>query len=75
MPTVGRVGRFKIQVFADDHMPPHFHIIGHDIEALVSLRDFTILRGGSYRRELSEALAWARDNIELLWNEWSRLND
>ena len=45
MPTIARLGPFKIQIFADDHFPPHFHIVCADFEALVALSDLSILKG------------------------------
>jgi hypothetical protein len=75
MPTIFRVGPFKIQVFADDHLPPHFHIVGPDLEATVEISGLSILKGRRYRRELKPVLDWARENVELLSGERSKLND
>lgn len=75
MPTVFRIGSLKIQVFADNHYPPHFHIVGSEFEVLVSLSDLSILRGERYRRHIGEALELAAQNLEILRQEWSRLND
>ena len=75
MPTLHRIGPFKVQVFADDHLPPHFHITGSDFELVVAISGLSILKGRRYRREVGEVLDWAASNIELLWNEWTRLND
>ena len=75
MPTIYRIGPFKIQVFADDHLPPHFHIVGPDFEATVEISGLSILKGRRHRRELKVALDWAGENLELLRSEWSKLND
>lgn len=75
MPTIIKVGGLKVQVFADDHFPPHFHIVGPDFEVLVAMSSFSILRGGSYHREVQEAMDWAKLNSDVLWKEWARLND
>ena len=75
MPTIHRVGPFKIQVFADDHLPPHFHIVSPDIEALVAIRDLSILKGRQHRRELKPALDWAEENLELIGDAWLRINE
>ena len=75
MPTLVRLGNIKIQMFADDHNPPHFHVVTPDHEALVSLASHVVLRGAIRASDLRTALAWANENAELLAREWSRLND
>lgn len=75
MPTIARIGGLKIQVFADDHYPPHFHIVGTDFEVLVSMRDLSILKGGRYHREVRDAMEWARRNLDVLWNTWTDINE
>lgn len=37
MPTLATLGRLKVQVFADDHNPPHFHAVTPDGEALIGI--------------------------------------
>jgi hypothetical protein len=75
MPTIISIGGLKIQVFADDHFPPHFHIVGPDVEVLVSISGLSILKGGRYHREVREAMEWARLNLDVSEKEWTRLND
>jgi hypothetical protein len=75
MPTIISIGGLKIQVFADDHFPPHFHVVGPDFEVLVAMSDLSILKGGRYHREVREAMEWARQNSDVLRKEWARLND
>ena len=74
MPTIVRIGNLKIQVFADDHNPPHFHVVTPDHEALVALATLTVLRGTMRRQDLKTALEWVRANGEALVSEWERLN-
>ncbi len=74
MPTIVQIGNLKIQVFADDHNPPHFHIVTPDHEVLVRLGDFAVLAGSIDRRSLDIALSWAAENRERLDHEWQRLN-
>ena len=74
MPTLVRIGNLKIQVFADDHNPPHFHVVTPGHEALVGLATLTVLRGEIRRRDLDAALEWVRENRETVASEWERLN-
>lgn len=62
MPTVHRLSNAKIQVIAGDHNPPHFRLIGPRSRCDVALRTFEVLVGHCDRRDLDEALEWARLN-------------
>jgi len=74
MPTVAKIGNLKIQIFADHHNPPHFHVVTPDEEALVRIDDLTILRGSLRARDLRTASEWVRRNREVLVDEWNRVN-
>ena len=41
MPTLKRFGAISLRMYADDHRPPHFHIVGPDFEVLVSLAELS----------------------------------
>lgn len=74
MPTIVTIGNLKIQIFADDHNPPHFHVVTPDREALVRISDLSILAGSLTGREYKAAVAWAAAHREELEDEWNRLN-
>ena len=75
MPVIARLNNAKIQMFADDHAPPHFHLFGPSSNALVAIGTLTVIRGRADVRDLAEAVAWARANRRILIREWSRLNE
>jgi hypothetical protein len=72
MPTIQRFATCKIAIYADDHMPPHFHIEGRGFRAVVEIETLGV-RAGSVRRG-AQAMNWARDHVGLLRAEWLRLN-
>ena len=72
MPTIRRFASCKITIYADDHIPAHFHIEGRGFRAIVEIETM-VVRAGNVRRA-REALAWAAENGELLQSEWLRLN-
>jgi hypothetical protein len=72
VPTIRRFAGCKIAIYADDHLPPHFHIEGRGFRAVVDIETMTI-RAGEVRRS-QEAMVWARENGEALRAEWVRLN-
>lgn len=75
MPTIKRFGSLQVRMYPSDHLPPHFHVVGPDTEALVSLEKLEILAGRARQDELKAVLAWAEENLEALWQHWRRLNE
>ena len=75
MPVLQRFGSVSVRMYADDHRPPHFHIVAPDFQMLVRIADFAVIAGEARARDLAEALAWARDNTELLARKWAELNE
>lgn len=69
-----QIGNIIIRVYANDHLPPHFHIITPDADALVDIETLEILRGKLSRKAEADALAWAKTNGKLIANEWNRTN-
>jgi len=74
MPTIVKIGNIKIRIFADDHNPPHFHIVTPDYKISVCIDNFEILIGHMDRRSFEIAMKWATKNKGVLINEWKRLN-
>jgi hypothetical protein len=72
LPTIRRFANCKISIYADDHMPTHFHIEGRGFRAIVEIETM-VVRAGDVRRA-REALTWAGTNIEWLRSKWLRLN-
>lgn len=75
MPTLARLGNILIRIYAEDHVPPHFHVVTPDHEAMVRIVDLQVHAGSIDRKSLRTAIEWAAQNIDLLEAEWRRLND
>jgi hypothetical protein len=75
MPTIAWLSSAKIQIFADDHMPPHFHLFRPRSNALVTIDDLRVIRGRADRRDLAEARAWSERHPGRLRERWRRLNE
>ena len=75
MPTLRRFGAVSVRMYADDHRPPHFHIVGPDFQVLVKISDLSIVAGEARPSQIAEALAWARENREMLALKWAELNE
>ena len=72
MRTIRRFANCKIAIYADDHMPPHFHIEGRGFRVIVAIETMAVRVGDISKAR--EAMAWARQNVDLIRSEWVRLN-
>ncbi len=75
MPTLQRFGAASIRMYADDHHPPHFHIVGADFQVLVQIADLTIIAGATRKAQIAEAMSWAETHREWLALKWVELNE
>jgi len=75
MPVIHRIGSVSIRIYADDHRPPHFHIASPEFEVIVRLSDLTVIAGRAPHAALAPAMAWARQNRQLLAAKWNELNE
>jgi hypothetical protein len=68
------IGKIIITVYANDHMPPHFHAVHPDFEAQIEIDSLTILRGSLSLAARKPVLEWAGANIAKIKTEWNRIN-
>jgi hypothetical protein len=73
MPRLKRFSATEIAMYFADHNPPHFHVLGRDGAAQVSIEELDVI-AISGRIDLSEALAWAAENQALLRAKWNELS-
>lgn len=74
MGRLATIGKTIVTVYANDHLPPHFHAITPDDEALIEIATLAILRGELRPATRRKLLEWAAANREALVAEWNRLN-
>ena len=73
MPEISRFFGIVVQMYFDDHAPPHFHAIYGEQEAQVRISPLYMLAGRLPPRVLALIVEWAsRHQTELLAN-WGRL--
>lgn len=75
MPTLQRFGAVSLRMYADDHRPPHFHVVGPDFEVLVRIADLSVIAGQARPAQVAEAMAWAAGQIAFLASKWAELNE
>jgi hypothetical protein len=80
VPTVLRIGSFRVVIYPNDHRPAHVHVIGADCEALfildcpagkVRLRE----NYGFARRELTSVEKTLAEHFDELCQAWKEIHD
>lgn len=76
MPTVLRGEGWRICVFADDHAPPHFHVMTPEASLRFTIPDARRLDPLPRRaaKAVAAASAAARAQMDVIEAEWRRLN-
>lgn len=70
VPTLSVFYGIVIQMFWDEHAPPHFHALYGEHEAMVDIRTLEILRGHLPRRALVLVMEWASLHRAELLEDW-----
>lgn len=71
MPTLAIIDGVKIQIYFDDHPPPHFHA-AHDGEIVqIGIADLDVLRGSLSQPKLKAVRDWAATRRVRLMEAWN----
>lgn len=70
MPTVCMFYGIIIQMFWQEHAPPHFHALYAEHEALIDIRTLEVIKGYLPRRALALVLEWASEHRSELIEDW-----
>ena len=70
MPTIAIFSGIIIQMFFEDHDPPHVHAIYSGAKALVSISDGEIIRGRLPRRQANLVRDWVKLRHAELMGNW-----
>ena len=68
---LGRINGIKIEIFPNEHTPPHFHITAPDFKASFTIDKCELHEGNvsaSTHKKIEEFYAKNRDQIIDLWN-------
>jgi hypothetical protein len=77
MPTVLRLGRYRVAIYPNDHRPPHVHVIGDGHEAVFELgREGLVLREnyGFSRSEIAAIRREIEAQSAVLLAAWERIH-
>ncbi|MDX1902509.1 MAG: DUF4160 domain-containing protein [Gammaproteobacteria bacterium] len=71
MPTICIFYGIVIQMFWNDHAPPHFHALYAEYEALIDINTLRVIQGSMPRRALTLVLEWAFQHRTELLEDWA----
>jgi Domain of unknown function (DUF4160) len=70
MPTVAIIEGVKIQFFAREHPPAHFHAVFAEHRAQIDIASLRVLKGSLPHAKLPTVISWAEPRRELLMHAW-----
>ncbi len=70
MPTISVFYGIIIQMYWDEHAPPHFHAIYGEFKASVDIHSLIITEGNLPRRATQLVLDWAELHQQALLQNW-----
>jgi len=70
MPTISVFYGIVIQMFWNDHAPPHFHALYGEYEALINIQTLEVMKGHIPARALNLIIEWAGEHKQDLMEDW-----
>jgi hypothetical protein len=70
MPTICMFYGIAIQMFWNEHAPPHFHALYGEYEALIDIQKLEVMRRTLPRRALNLVLDWAELHQREFLEDW-----
>lgn len=68
---VDKVNGLKIEIYSNEHPPPHFHVKSNNINASFSIDDCSLLHGSVNRSEKKMIKFWHSKCKDLLISIWN----
>jgi len=74
LPTLKIIDSIKIDMYAREHPPPHFHAIYAEYEELIEIRTLFTYAGSLPKAQRKKVIEWAETRQEYLMQNFQRLN-
>jgi len=71
VPTISAFFGILIQMYWQDHPPPHFHALYGEFDASIDIRSLDVIRGSLPRRALALVREWATLHQAELMEDWT----
>lgn len=70
--TIGQINGVKVEIFADEHPPPHFRVLYQGSSANFTIRDCKMISGsGEVLHHKKKIRNWWKDNKQIIINSWN----
>jgi len=69
--TLDRIGSLKVQIFSNEHPPPHFRVTAAGENNNYTISDCTPLNGNALNRFHRQICEWHKRNKQELINTWN----
>jgi hypothetical protein len=70
---VGQIGGLKIEIYANEHAPPHFHVKSNEIDAVFTISDCKLLKGTVSSKDERLINYWHSGSKSKLVEMWNRM--
>ena len=70
MPTVAAFDGIKIEMYFDEHPPPHFHARCAEYIAQIGIKEVNVIKGYLPAGKLKQVREWAEQRQTLLAERW-----
>jgi hypothetical protein len=70
VPEIARFFGMVIQMYWDEHNPPHFHVIYEGKKSSIDIINLKLIEGSLSRRALNLVLDWAEIHQNELLEDW-----
>lgn len=70
---VDRLGKIKIEIYSNEHVPPHFHVSSNGLKASFTIDDCALLKNSGFNGKLIKNIQdWflhSKDKLIDVWNK------
>lgn len=70
---IERVEGMKIEIYPNDHNPPHFHVRGPGVDAKLSIEDGSLIKGKISSKDLKKIQYFYKFRRSQLIQDWNSL--
>lgn len=71
MPEITSFAGMKIEMYFDDHNPPHIHVTYDSHKVMVQIQDSVLMKGELPSKKLKILIGWVAWNEEKLMEMWN----
>jgi hypothetical protein len=73
VPRIAEFDGIVVYIYFDEHVPPHFHAVYGEHEAVIDFTTCVLVEGSLPRAKLRRTIAWARENQSMLTVKWAEI--